>query len=99
MRLTQEQVQIIKAQAETIFGKAARVTLFGSRADQQGKGGDIDIMITTDQPVDRPALLAARLSARISLAMEGQQVDVVLNAPSLKRLSVHDMAEQTGVQL
>lgn len=99
MRLTQRQIGIIKELATEVFGEHAVVTLFGSRTDSKGRGGDIDIMVTTEQPVERPALMAARLSARISRELEGQQVDVVVDAPSLKRLPVHEVAERTGIRL
>jgi hypothetical protein len=49
--------------------------------------------------VDRPAALAARLSARISRAMDGRSVDVVLLAPNLRRLPIHDLALREGVTL
>ena len=99
MRLTKQQIGIIKELATEVFGENAVVTLFGSRTDSKGKGGDIDIMVTTEEPVERPALMAARLSARISRELEGQQVDVVIDAPSLKRLPIHDIAETTGIRL
>lgn len=99
MRLTQHQISIIKELTAEVFGEEAGVTLFGSRADGEQKGGDVDIMVTTEEPVERPAFMAARLSARISRELEGRQVDVVVNAPSLKRLPIHEIAERTGIRL
>lgn len=99
MRLSKRQQQTIKTLTSELFGDDARVTLFGSRVDDDRKGGDIDIMVTTNTPIERPALLAAKLSARISRQLDGQQVDVILNAPSLKRLPIHAIAEETGVRL
>lgn len=43
-------------------------------------------------------MLAARLAARASRAMDGRKVDVLLSAPNLKRLPVHEVAER-GVLL
>jgi hypothetical protein len=40
--------------------------------------------------VDNPALIAAQLSARVSRAMHGRKVDVLLSAPNLMRLPIHD---------
>ena len=40
--------------------------------------------------VDNPALIAAQLSARVSRAMHGLRVDVLLSAPNLMRLPIHD---------
>ncbi len=45
MRLTTEQIALIKQKATLIFGESAKVFLFGSRVDDTKKGGDIDIFI------------------------------------------------------
>ena len=41
MRLTQAQQQITKITIERVLGKASRIWLFGSRADDALRGGDI----------------------------------------------------------
>ena len=43
-------------------------------------------------------LFGSRLddSARVSHAMHGRQVDVVISAPTLMRLPIHDIAFQDG---
>lgn len=46
-----------------------------------------------------PALLSARVASRVSRAMNGRKVDVVLKAPNLMNQSVHDIAARTGVVL
>ena len=46
--------------------------------------------------VDNPALIAAQLSARVSRAMHGRKVDVLLSAPNLMRLPIHDIAFKEG---
>ncbi|TVP60702.1 MAG: nucleotidyltransferase domain-containing protein [Halomonadaceae bacterium] len=99
MRLTQSQQKTIKALSAEIFGPSAEVIVFGSRVDEAQRGGDIDLMITTKEPVERPTIMAARLSARISQALDGRQLDVVLKAPSLKQQVIHEVAEHTGVRL
>lgn len=54
MRLSQPQVDVICASAVKIFGRSARVWLFGSRVDEKSKGGDIDLYIKPElqDPVD-----------------------------------------------
>jgi transcription antitermination factor NusA-like protein len=41
----------------------------------------------------------ARVASRVSRAMNGRKVDVVLKAPNLMIQPVHDLATQTGVVL
>jgi hypothetical protein len=47
-------------------------------------------------PVDNPALMAAQLATRVSRALHGRKVDVVISAPNLMRLPIHDIAFQEG---
>jgi len=50
-------------------------------------------------PVDEPGQLAARLPARVSRAMDGRKVDVVVKASNLMHLPIHTIALQEGVRL
>ena len=45
MRLTTEQITIIKQKTALIFGDDTKIYLFGSRTDDNAKGGDIDLFI------------------------------------------------------
>ena len=49
MRLSPAQIDIIKTTAQTVLGDGARVTLFGSRVDDQAKGGDVDLYVETSE--------------------------------------------------
>lgn len=96
MRLTEEQIEGIKHLVRDLAGAKARVRVFGSRLDDLARGGDLDLLVELPDPVDEPALLAARLSARTSRLMHGRQVDVVLAAPNLQHLPIHDEAFREG---
>lgn len=99
MRLTSEQIQAIRTGVAQVAGQGAQVWLFGSRLHDQARGGDVDLLLELDAPVDEPAQLAARLSVRISRAMHGRKVDVVVKAPNLMHLPIHTIAMQEGVRL
>ncbi|QOC23760.1 nucleotidyltransferase domain-containing protein [Wenzhouxiangella sp. AB-CW3] len=99
MRLNPKQIQTIKQATADIFGPDARVWLFGSRADDSRRGGDVDLMVETDKAPDNPALLAARLSARVSRSMYGRRVDVVVHAPGFPEMPIHAAARTQGVRL
>ena len=99
MRLTPAQIDTIKSTTQAVLGEAAQVTLFGSRVDDQAKGGDVDLMIEVHQTLQEPALIAARIASQISRAMHGRKVDVLLKAPNLLEKPIHRIARQQGVTL
>lgn len=96
MRLTDDQIQIIRQLARQVAGDRSRVRVFGSRLDDAAHGGDIDLMLELQEPVDNPALMSAQMSAQVSRAMHGRKVDVLLSAPNLMRLPIHDIAFKEG---
>lgn len=96
MRLTQEQAQTIRRLARQVAGERSCVRLFGSRLDDSGQGGDVDLLLELQEPVENPALMAAQLSVLVSRAMHGRKVDVLLSAPNLMRLPIHDQAFKEG---
>jgi hypothetical protein len=96
MRLTEYQIQTIRQLARQVAGSKFRVRVFGSRLDDAAHGGDLDLMLELPEPVDNPALMAAHMSALVSRAMHGRKVDVLLSAPNLMRLPIHDMAFKEG---
>jgi len=99
MRLTAEQINIIKQQVLQVAGQHAHVRLFGSRLDDNSRGGDIDLMLELEDAVKEPAFLSATLAAKISIALQGRKVDVLLSAPNLQRLPIHEIAHKQGVLL
>ncbi|GAW87311.1 conserved hypothetical protein [Bathymodiolus platifrons methanotrophic gill symbiont] len=99
MRLTEQQINIIRHVVENFAGNNACVTLFGSRVDDTKKGGDIDLLISLPERVQHPAELSAKISAQLIRRLEGRKVDVILSAPNLKDLPIYAIAQQTGVVL
>ncbi|MHB1545668.1 MAG: nucleotidyltransferase family protein [bacterium] len=49
MRLSAEEAKIIKNLAVKYFGANSNIYLFGSRADDKKRGGDIDLYIEIDK--------------------------------------------------
>ena len=96
MRLTSDQIRAICQLARQVAGNQARVRVFGSRLDDTARGGDLDLMLELTEPVDNPALMAARLAGLVSRLMHGRKVDVLLSAPNLMRLPIHDVAFLQG---
>jgi hypothetical protein len=96
MRLTDYQIQAIRQLAREVAGEQVRVRVFGSRLDDTAHGGDLDLMLELPAPVDDPAPMAARMAAKVSRTMSGRRVDVLLSAPNLMRLPIHDIAFKEG---
>jgi predicted nucleotidyltransferase len=96
MRLTDNQIQTIRQLVRQVAGSQSRVRVFGSRLDDTAHGGDLDLMLELTEPVENPALMAAQLSAQVSRVMHGRKVDVLLSAPNLMRLPIHDVAFKEG---
>lgn len=99
MRLTEEQKHIILDQTVDIIGPDAHVWLFGSRTDDQRKGGDIDLLIEVNRVLKDRVLLAARLAARLERRFHGLPVDVVLKDQATTNQPIHQIARQMGVRL
>ncbi len=99
MRLSPDQIASIRQTVLQLAGGSAHVWLFGSRAHDHQRGGDVDLLLELDEAIEEPALLSAMVSARISRGMHGRKVDVLIKAPNLKHLPIHTVALAEGVRL
>lgn len=99
MRLSIDQIAVIRREVARIGGESAQVWLFGSRVRDDARGGDIDLLLEMSEPVAEPAELSARLAALISRACFGRKVDVLIKAPNLLTLPIHAVALAEGIKL
>lgn len=95
MRLTAFEVNAIKQTAQEVFGPKVEVLLFGSRVDDDKKGGDIDLYIKTQADND----LEHKIKFLVSLEQKigEQKIDVILAAD--KNRPIEQQAISTGVLL
>jgi len=101
MRLTTQQVTAIKQSAAECFGDGALVYLFGSRLDDNGRGGDIDLYVETDRD-DIARVLEAKYNflAKLKQRIGDQRIDVVVNHPARRSPPpIVAIAKRTGVRL
>lgn len=99
MRLTEHQRQVIQEAVAECFGADAEVRLFGSRADDSAKGGDIDLLIKTHLR-NAEAVVRAEVAfrARLQEALGEQKIDVLVDYPGRQYYPpVYEVAERTGV--
>ncbi len=99
MRLKPHQIKVIRRVISDLAGETATVRLFGSRIDDNARGGDIDLLVEIPHPVQEPAWLSARISGRISFMLRGQKIDVVLAAPNIENFPIQDIAKKEGIVL
>ncbi len=82
-----------------IFGADATVMLFGSRVDDTARGGDLDLLVQSDKPVQQRERKALQLVARLQLRLGDQPIDVVVLDPETTYQPIHKEALRTGVRL
>lgn len=99
MRLTDDQVRIIKARAAEYFGPNAKVWLFGSRVDDDARGGDIDLYIELSEPIDEVAWRVLRFNGALQQAFGAQRIDVITRSPSEPLKPIHETAKRSGIAL
>lgn len=97
MRLSDFEKDTIKETAINIFGSDTKIFLFGSRADNLLKGGDIDLFIETAGNVslyDKVSFIS-----NLKLKLGDQKIDVIVNSPKQKEKKIFRIARETGVEL
>lgn len=103
MRLTPAQIDTIKAAVARHFGPAARLALFGSRRDDDRRGGDFDFYIETDLS-DADLLIARKLRLLADLhaspAFEDEKIDLLVRGQLPGPWpAIYDVARRDGVPL
>ena len=100
MRLTDYEIAHIKQVIATHFGPDARVRLFGSRVDQDRRGGDIDLLVESSLSDYEAFRAKVESLTDLHLALGEQKIDLVVcsfheeNTPA-----VVETARREGVQL
>lgn len=99
MRLTNAERAAICETVRSVAGPTTRVRLFGSRADDLARGGDIDLLVEVDHPVQSVVRLGARIGVRLQQVLGERRIDVVMAAPNVAESTIHRVARETGVEL
>jgi len=68
VRLTEEQKRTIREQVDGFLNGRAELFVYGSRLNDEARGGDVDLLVRTTQPVE--TLDQARLQARLEEALQ-----------------------------
>jgi len=99
MRLSEEYRTVIKETLLKHFGSGSKFYLFGSRADDTKRGGDIDLYIETD--LDSKKAYDAKGDAWIEMQdrLGEQKIDMVVHVNGREFLPIENIAKMTGVEL
>jgi predicted nucleotidyltransferase len=97
MRIEKKDIIFIKKTIQIYFGNNAKVYLFGSRVDDNKKGGDIDLYIETDI---KENILERKLKMLVELEkfLGEQKIDVVINNFRAGK-PIYLIAKQEGIRL
>lgn len=99
VRLSAREIDIIRATVNRLLGDRARIRIFGSRAREDERGGDIDILIETEQKLADRVATACRLTSQLQMQLGDQKIDVIIIDPETREQPIHQIARQTGVML
>jgi len=97
MRLKKENIEVIKILAKKYYGENAKVYLFGSRIDDNKKGGDIDLYIETDVK-DNIIEKKIKLIGELHKELGEQKIDIVINNFTHNKI-IYQIAKEDGIPL
>lgn len=96
MRLGPQERQAISEIVHQHFGEQAQAWLFGSRVDDQARGGDIDLLIQVPWRIDNDFLEAIALESDLQEALGDQKIDILLSHPGRPETLIHRIAPKIG---
>ena len=100
MRVSEKNVATFKNAIQVAFPGQPKVFLFGSRVDDNKRGGDIDLMVVSG--LHRNELEIAKIKAitKIQMTLGEQKIDlIVTNDPARDSRKVVQEALKHGVEL
>lgn len=99
MRLSNSQRAAIREEVQRHFGTGARVLLFGSRVQDDARGGDIDVYVEAELSAEEALSRELRLSAALQRRLGEQRIDLVVHRTGSPLRPIDHEAQATGVPL
>lgn len=97
MRLKEEHKEFIKNTAKLYFGKDVKIFLFGSRVNDEIRGGDIDLYLETSSKenlLDRKLKMLVQLKNKLG----DQKIDLIVNNFTFNK-EIFSVAKNEGILL
>jgi predicted nucleotidyltransferase len=98
MRLEPDEIEAIRRAARTVFGAQARVRVFGSRVEDDLKGGDLDLWLEV-APGQATLANETRFRDLIARPLDELKVDIVLHERGQPLSPIDRIARRDGVKL
>lgn len=99
MRLTTEQARIIRQAGQKVLGQQVLIRLFGSRARDDLKGGDIDLYFETNNVIENRAQAICKLQGALMWTLGDRKIDILLKDARTPENAIFKIARETGVTL
>jgi len=99
MRLSEYQLEVIRDAVTESFGEDHALFLFGSRTDDQARGGDIDLYIETTLDKEKACQAELKLLTSLQRKLGEQKIDIIVRAAGSTPLPVYQEARRTGIRL
>jgi len=99
MRLSELEIESIKSLAGLHFGTEVEVFLFGSRTNDQKRGGDIDLFIRNSNGEQLKTRTKINFITDLILRIGEQKIDVVLDHPNRKNSVFYKTIGKTAIQI
>jgi len=101
VRLSAREIQNIRRVLSAVLAEYAQAAawLFGSRANMQAKGGDIDLFIEVGGDVLDELALMRRLGVAFMKSLGERKIDIVIKGRNTPGSALHQIARSEGVLL
>lgn len=99
MRISARDQKAIRETAEEVFGKNVKVILFGSRVYDTERGGDIDILIESPEPVSKALKKKIPLLVKLKQRIGDRKIDVLIQGIDSEEKAIFKVAHREGVKI
>jgi predicted nucleotidyltransferase len=96
MRITKEQAEIIKKNVAALVVEPHKIWLFGSRADDNLRGGDVDLFIETHANLENKVAMIGKIYAKLIMVLGDREIDVLLKDAQSKEQEIFAIARKEG---
>ncbi len=97
MRLYENQIKKIVNLAKEYFGEEIKLYLFGSRTNNSLKGGDIDLMLESNEHIDMK--IKIEFLSKIFKYITERKIDLIIFDRNSKKNEIYEIAKKEGIAL